>query len=195
LEKRGLTIQLQEKGCGQITGLGWGDEMRVGLIGQTRRVGAPRGYKVEMEVEYIFEWEYLNLIVNGLTGAIAWDWTPNMKSISIAPVLIKWATLGWKMIVWDQARGHRGSAYDDVKVQRIEQPPYSPELNPAERIFEYLRAKIEGKVYGTIEAKKAAVEVELEKLAHDPKTVKSLAGWHWIKRSVHDVVDSFMVSQ
>lgn len=195
MEKRGLTAKLQEKGCGQITALGWGDEMRVGLIGQTRRVWAPRGYKVEMEVEYIFEWEYLNLIVNGLTGAISWDWTPNMKSISIAPVLKKWATLGWKMIVWDQARGHRGPAYDDVKVQRIEQPPYSPELNPAERIFEYLRAKIEGKVYGTIAAKKAAVEVELEKLANDPASVKSLAGWYWIKRSVNDAVDSFMVSQ
>jgi len=189
LEKRGLTTQLQEKGCTQINTLGWGDEMRVGLIGQTRRVWAPRGYKVEMEVEYIFEWEYLNLIVNGLTGVIAWDWTPNMKSISIAPVLKKWAAQGWQTVVWDQARRHRGAAYEDVKVHRIEQPPYSPELNPAERIFEYLRAKIEGKVYGTIAAKKAAVETELEILASDPEKVKSLAGWAWIKRSV-----SFMVS-
>ena len=117
-----------------------------------------------------------------------------MKSISIAPVLKKWATLGWQTVVWDQARGHRGSAYEDVKVQRIEQPPYSPELNPAERIFEHLRAKIEGKVYGTIAAKKAAVEVELEKLANDPETVKSLAGWAWINRSVQEAVNSFMVS-
>ena len=27
--------QLQEKGCANFTSLGWGDEMRVGLIGQT----------------------------------------------------------------------------------------------------------------------------------------------------------------
>lgn len=169
--------------------------MRVGLIGQTRRVWAPRGYKVEMAVEYVFEWEYLNLIVNGLTGAISWDWAPNMKSASIAPILKIWAALGWQSVVWDQARGHRGSAYDDVKVQRIEQPPYSPELNPAERIFEHLRAKVEGRVYGTITAKKSAVEVELEKLANDPEKVKSLAGWDWIKRSVHEAVNPFMVSQ
>lgn len=194
MEKRGLTAQLQEKGCENIAGLGWGDEMRVGLIGQTRRVWAPRGYKVEMEVEYTYEWEYLNLIVNGLTGSISWDWTPNMKSISIAPVLKDWSKLGWQIVVWDRARGHRGSAYENVKVQRIEQPPYSPQLNPAERIFEYLRDRIEGKVYGTIEAKKNAVEAELEKLTEDPDKVKSIAGWHWIQRSVHDAIDSFMVS-
>jgi hypothetical protein len=194
LEKRGLTAQLQEKGCKDFASLGWGDEMRVGLIGQTRRVWAPRGYKVEMEVEYIFEWEYLNLIVNGLTGTISWDWTPNMKSISIAPVLKDWWEQGWEIIVWDRARGHRGSAYDDVKVQRIEQPPYSPQLNPTERIFEFLRDKVEAKVYGTIEAKKVAVETELKKLANDPVKVKKMAGWHWIQRSVNDAVDPFMVS-
>jgi hypothetical protein len=195
LEKRGLTAQLQEKGCKDFASLGWGDEMRVGLIGQTRRVWAPRGYKVEMEVEYIFEWEYLNLIVNGLTGTISWDWTPNMKSISIAPVLKDWWEQGWEIIVWDRARGHRGSTYDDVKVQRIEQPPYSPQLNPAERIFEFLRDKVEAKVYGTIEAKKAAVDTELKKLANDPQKVKKMAGWHWIQRSVSDAVYPFMVSQ
>lgn len=168
--------------------------MRVGLIGQTRRVWAPIGYKVEMEVEYVFEWEYLNLIVNGLTGTIAWDWTPNMKSASIAPLLKNWAKEGWEIVVWDRARGHRGPAYDDVNVQRIEQPPYSPQLNPAERVFEYLRDKIEGKVYGTISAKKAAVEVELEKLATQPDLVKRIAGWDWIQRSVHAALDKFMAS-
>ncbi|HUW14216.1 MAG TPA: hypothetical protein VM537_31125 [Anaerolineae bacterium] len=44
--------------------------MRVGLIGQVRRVWAPRGVKVEQLVEYKYEWEYLNLAVNGLTGQL-----------------------------------------------------------------------------------------------------------------------------
>jgi hypothetical protein len=191
LEKRGLTAQLQEQNCTAVAGLGWGDEMRVGLIGQVRRRWVPRGYKLEMEVEYIYEWEYLNLIVNGLAGEMSWDWTPNMKSVSIAPVLENWGEHGWKTVVWDRARGHRGIAYDDVKVQRIEQPPYSPQLNPAERMFEYLRDQIEGKVYGTIAAKKKAVDTELQKLVNDPELIKSLAGWDWIHRSVHQAIDHF----
>lgn len=158
--------------------------MRVGLIGATRRVWAPRGVKVEQVVEYKFEWEYLNLAVNGLTGQLHWDWTENMKSQSIAPVVKEWGEQGVKILIWDGARGHQGMAYEEVKVKRINQPAYSPQLNPAERVFEYLRDRIEGQVYGTIAAKKAAVEAELKKLVETPARIKSLAGWNWIRESV-----------
>jgi len=158
--------------------------MRVGLIGQVRRVWAPRGIKVEQAVEYKREWAYLNLAVNGLTGELRWDWTENMKGASIAPVVKQWTDEGVDTIVWDRARGHRGAAYQDVNAKLIEQPPYSPELNPAERVFEYLRSKIEGQVYGTIVVKKQAVEVELRELSAAPEKIISLAGWDWIRQSV-----------
>jgi len=158
--------------------------MRVGLIGQVRRVWAPRGIKVEQAVEYKYEWEYLNLAVNGLTGELRWDWTENMKGESIAPVIKQWTDEGVDTIVWDRARGHRGVAYQDVNAKLIEQPPYSPELNPAERVFEYLRSKIEGRVYGTIVVKKQAVEMELRRLSAAPEKIIGLAGWEWIRQSV-----------
>lgn len=158
--------------------------MRVGLIGQVRRVWAPRGIKGEQAVEYKREWAYLNLAVNGLTGELRWDWTENMKGESIAPVVKQWVDEGVDTIVWDRARGHRGVAYQNVKAKLIEQPPYSPELNPAERVFEYLRSKIEGQVYGSIVVKKQAVEVELQELSAAPEKIISLAGWDWIRQSV-----------
>lgn len=166
--------------------------MRVGLIGQVRRVWAPRGVKVEQLVEYKYEWEYLNLAVNGLTGQLRWDWTEDMKGVSIAPVVKRWEEEGVEFLVWDGARGHHGSAYEEVKVKRIKQPAYSPQLNPAERVFQYLRAEIEGQVYGTIAAKKAAVEAELGKLAATPTSVTSLAGWDWIRQSVSGLPESNM---
>jgi transposase len=162
----------------------WGDEMRVGLMGQVRRVWAPRGVKVEQVVEYKREWAYLNLAVNGLTGQLRWDWTENMKGESIAPVVKQWAEQGVEVVVWDRARGHRGPAYAEVSVKLIEQPPYSPQLNPAERVFQYLRDKIEGLVYGTIAAKKAAIEAELRALSSARDRIRSLAGWDWIRQSV-----------
>ena len=67
-----------------------------------------------------------------------------------------------------------------VGVVLVEQPAGSPELNPAERVFEELRRKIEGRTYEDIEAKVAAVETELKELAADPHRVRSLAGWDWI---------------
>lgn len=158
--------------------------MRLGLIGQLRRVWASRGVKVVQHVEYKYQWAYLNLAVNGVTGSVKWCWTKDMKAASIAPVVKQWAAAGVQYLVWDRARGHHGDAYDGIEVERVFQPPYSPELNPAERVFEYLRDKIEGLVYGCIASKKAAVERELEVLALDPERVRSLAGWCWIRDAV-----------
>ena len=169
--------------------------MRVGLMGQVRRVWAPRGVKVEQVLEYKREWAYLNVAVNGLTGQLRWDWTANMKSESIASVVKQWAEQHVAVVVWDRARGHRGSAYAEVLVKLIEQPPYSPELNPAERVFEYLRGKTEGQVYGTMAAKKTAVEAELRALVSAPDKIRSLAGWDWIRQSVAGLWQSNTVFQ
>ena len=109
--------------------------------------------------------------------------------------MTKWSQRRVQFLVWDRARGHRGALYQPLRLQRIEQPPYSPELNPAERVFEYLRDAIEGKVYGTIAAKKAAVEAALETLAEDPEKVKRLTGWQWIRESVEALADSNMALQ
>ena len=78
-------------------------------------------------------------------------------------------------------------------VKRITQPAYSPQLNPAERVFQYLRAEIEGHVYGTIAAKKKAIEAELVALAAASARVQSLAGWDWIRQSVSGLPESNMV--
>jgi hypothetical protein len=195
LEKGGLSAQLTAVGCTDSAGLCWGDEMRIGLIGQVRRVWAPRGIKVVQVIEYKRVWAYLNLAVNGVTGQVSWGWTENMKAVSIAPIVKQWGEEGVSVVIWDRARGHRGPAYVDVPVQLIEQPPYSPELNPAERVFEYLRSKVEGRVYDTIGAKKQAIEAELERLAAAPERVKSLAGWDWICESVNSLSSQNTVFQ
>jgi hypothetical protein len=184
LAKGRLTTELQAAGLDDGQGVFWGDEMRVGLIGSVRRVWASVGVKVVQLLEYKYEWAYLNLAVNGLTGVLLRDWTPDLKATSIAPVVQSWSAPGVAAVVWDRARGHRGSAYADALVKRIEQPPCSPELNPAERVFEYLRAQIEGVTYGTVANPQHAVEEELRKLADDPEAVKQIAAWQWIQDAV-----------
>ena len=169
--------------------------MRVGLIGCVRRVWTPRGVKIRQPVEYTREWAYLHVAVNGLRGKLMWAWTDNMKAESIVPVVKQWGRRRVKFLVWDRARGHRGALYDSVRVQRIEQPPYAPQVNPAERIFQHLRAAIEGKIYGTLAAKKAAKKAALVELAATPSKGKSLTGWKWIRKSVEALSESDMALQ
>lgn len=158
--------------------------MRLGLIGQVRKVWAPVGVKIVQPLQYTYEWVYLNIAVNGLTGTLKWDWTENMKSITISNVVKGWQAEGVEIIIWDRAPGHRGDAYQDIEVKRIEQPPYSPELNPAERVFQFLRDKIEGVVYDTLEAKKEIVEGYLNALVASPERIQSLTAWGWIQQAV-----------
>ena len=63
-------------------------------------------------------------------------------------------------------------------------PPYSPELNPAERVFEEVRGWVEGTVYPTIEDKVNAVEGFLTELESDPDRVRTLTGWEWIEEAI-----------
>ena len=195
MEKRGLSAELAKAEIRDAATVAFADEMRVGLIGQVRRRWVPKGFKLEQKVEYKYEWAYLNLAVNGITGKFMWDWTENMKGASIAPVVQQWHTeQGVKAVVWDGARGHRGPAYEDVPVARIQQPAYSPQVNPAERVFEYLRSQIEGIVYGSIDAKKQVVEAELENLAQHPERVKSIAGWPWIRQAFDSLTNASVVN-
>jgi hypothetical protein len=66
----------------------------------------------------------------------------------------------------------------------VEQPPASPELNPAEWVFEELRRAVEEKVDARIEDKVVAVGRELERLEADPDRVCQLTGWSWITAAV-----------
>ena len=181
MEKRGLSERLEAAGSPQA--VFFADEMRVGLIGQVRRRWTPRGFKLRQAVEFTYEWSYLNLAVDPMKGILKWSWTRNMKALSIAPVLGNWSG-EIEALIWDGARGHFGSEYDEIEIERIQQPPYAPELQPAERVFEYVRGQIEGIVYGKLKAKKDAVETALQELAACPEQVKSLTGWDWIRRSL-----------
>ena len=58
----------------------------------------------------------------------------------------------------------------------VVQPPYSSELNPADRVFEEVRRWTEGRVCGSIEVVVVAESAYLRGLESDPRRVRSLAG-------------------
>ncbi len=83
-------------------------------------------------------------------------------------------------LVWDGAPGHRDARVGRIGLPLVSLPPYSPELNPAERLFEVIRAAIEGEVYADLSAKCARVDTILAHWDSHPDQVRSIAGWSWI---------------
>jgi hypothetical protein len=186
VEKRGLKQHLTAAGLQKGAAIVEVDEMRLGLQGRVRRVWASRGVKVVQKVQFVFEWTYLLLGVNPLTGRLIWDWIDSMRQADLLPAVASWSL---DAAIWDRASSHRGKQVSQLAFKRIFQPAYSPELNPAERIFEELRRAVEGVIYETLEAKKQAVELQLRQLATDPQRVKRLVGWDWLCAALDSLPD------
>jgi hypothetical protein len=157
------------------------DELRLGLHGRTRRVLAPRGVKVVQRVQVEYRWRYLLLAVAPLTGELHWAWIERMRQEHLQPVLEEWELA---CVVWDGAPSHKGKQIAELETKRIALPAYSPELNPAERVFEEIRARVEGVVYASLDAKQAEAETYLKELQDDPERVKQLCGWAWLDEAL-----------
>jgi hypothetical protein len=155
--------------------------MRLGLQGQVRRVLAPKGVKIIQPLQREYKYEYLFLSVNPMSGNLRWEWIARMKQELIKPILQSWAIL---LTIWDGAGVHRSKVLAELSGERIIQPKYSPELNPAERIFQEVRRWVEGKVYANLAAKRQAAEDFLRELAADPKRVISLCCFDWIEQAL-----------
>jgi len=89
-------------------------------------------------------------------------------------VLRGWKAAGAQGVVWGHAAFPKGKAVGEGGRPTL--------LNPAERVFEAVRRWVEGRRYGRIEAKKAAVEEVLRWLEAEAK-VSSLVGRRHIRQA------------
>lgn len=178
---------MTEAGITTEQAVGWADEMRIGLMGTTRRVWGRRGVKVVQPIQQERDWRYLHLVCDPLGGRLWWGWYYTMDGEATTQLVMATRDeTDLAALVWDRAPSHRTASVRAVGLPLIEQPPYAPELNPAERVFEHLRAGIEGRVYPSIAEKLSAVEAMLQELDADPARVKRLIGWQWIRTALAD---------
>ena len=77
----------------------------------------------------------------------------------------------------------------EISFERISLPPYSTELNPCERVFEWLRGKIEGEVYASLDHKRHVIDQLLRSLNADKLHLGQLVGWQWIHKAFVTTLD------
>jgi len=153
------------------------DEMRFGLWGQVRRRWGLRGVKIVQPKQIEFAWNYLVLAVDVIHLDVKWAWSQRMNQTHLKPIFEQW---NLETVIWDGASSHRGQDIGQLPMTRIFLPAYSPELNPAERIFEELRREIEGFVYPSIQVKQHRIDQFLRRLCSDKQRLVSLVSWDWI---------------
>jgi transposase len=185
VEKGGLAQALAAVGLTRASRIGHADERRLGLRGTSRRVWGRRGVKVRQRRQLRYAWWYLFAAVDGPAGPVSWTWLDAMRAADLVPLMAALrANAPLDAVVWDGAASHRDAAVRAVGVPLIQLPRYSPELNPAERLFEEVRRRVEGRVYPTLADKVAAVNAFLDELDADPARVRRLCGWDWITAAI-----------
>jgi hypothetical protein len=176
-----MTAALAAAGVTRDEGVVCADEMRLGLRGQARRVLAPRGVKVTQRLQMTYRWTYLLLAVDPQAGTLRWRWLERCRADAIKACLADWDL---DAVIWDGAGSHRARLLADLPTRRVLLPPYSPELNSAERVFEELRRRLEGRTYATVVDKPTVADAYLMALAADPTRVKQLCAWAWLVEAI-----------
>ncbi len=65
------------------------------------------------------------------------------------------------------------------------QPPYSPELNPSERVWQYIKQKLSWGLYDNLDEIKEKVRSFLEEFLTE--TIALIAGWDYIRSAIATV--------
>lgn len=83
------------------------------------------------------------------------------------------------VIQMDQAPAHCSTTLEiPENVILILQPPHSPELNPAERVWQDLKHDLKGEAFATLDELRAALRESLELMT--PEWLASLTQYHYI---------------
>ena len=85
-------------------------------------------------------------------------------------------------MVLDGAGWHKaGTLVVPNNMRLVSLPPYAPELNPVEHLWDELREKSFGiVVFDSLDALEDHLEISLREMETDKEKVLSIVGWPWI---------------
>lgn len=161
------------------------DEGRFGLLGKPRRCWAPAGVRPVVGARLLRKFSYAFAAVSphdGVMDSLILPWVnASTMSMFLATVSQRHPD-EYIVMVMDQAGWHIAHELEVPKNMRLVLlPPYSPEINPAEHIWDALRENCIGNtVFATLDAADKALSKGLRSLESDPERMQSLTGFEWI---------------
>ena len=166
--------------------LWWQDEARIGQQGTLTRVWAERGSRPRAPRDQRYDWAYLFGAVCPARDAGAALVLPMADSEAMNLHLAEISrnvTPGSHAVVlldgagWHQTGG-RLAVPDNISLLKL--PAYSPELNPVENVWQYLRQnRLANTVFDSYDAIVDACCDAWNTLAAQPGTIRSIATRQW----------------
>ena len=167
------------------------DEARVGQKGTHGYIWAPVGTRPLMVRDNRHDSAYIFGAICPLRGVGAAMITPaantEMMNLHLAEISTQVAKNAIAVLICDGAGWHQlgGALVVPANIVLLRLPPYSPELNPMENVWDYLRQnKLCAQVWNTYDDILEACKIAWNWLIDDPNRIQSIGSHDWASVNV-----------
>lgn len=163
------------------------DEHRIGLKPILRKVWALVGTRPIAVVQHRYEWLYVYGFVEPKTGKTHWYLIPTVNTNWLNVVLTTFAnevsasSQKIVLLVQDRAGWHQSKKVKlptGIEVEFL--PPYSPELQPAERLWALVDEPVVNKHFETIDELENILAERCCRLQLMENEIKNLTNYYWL---------------
>ncbi len=162
------------------------DEMRFGTRTELARKWTAKGFRPSGEQKIGYEYGYLSVAINPLTGKVFALLLPDMRVESFQAFISEFRKFegGEVRLMTDGAAAHHSPRIELATNLSLEHlPAYSPELNPVERFFKELRKELKNRVFDSYEDVERAVVQALKPYLKEKERVTQLTCYSWLQNT------------
>lgn len=155
------------------------DESRFGLLSIPRRCITRKGVKPIVPYQHRFQNFYLFGAYSPINGDCLTLELPYCNADGVQLFLDRLAEHHpeeFKIVLLDNGAFHHSKQlYIPKNIHLLFIPPYSPELNPAEKMWRYIKDRIANQVFQTLNHISDAIKDIIQKIT--PQCIASITGW------------------
>lgn len=175
----------RQASAGRQVRLMFQDEARFGRINDPRRCWAPKGFRPEVGMQIVREYTYAFGAASPHDGTLDTLVLPVVTAEAMSIFLAEVARRHpeeFILMVLDGAGWHRANNLVVPENMRLEAlPPYSPQLNPMEHIWDEVREKwFANEVFDSLDGVEDRLVEALVSLERNQDLVASITGFDWL---------------
>jgi len=167
------------------------DESRYGLLPVHRRCWTQKGLRPQKRWQTRYDWSYCYGALDVVEGKTIFLQTPTVNlqwTEAFLDQIKKQYPEHEHIVVWDGAGFHPKESFHERVPEGIYivlLPPYSPELNPIERLWDLIQDQTSNKLWPSIKRLDQVVAEHLREWWENPNRVIQLVGKGWIRSSAN----------
>jgi hypothetical protein len=161
------------------------DEARFGRMVRIRRCWSPAPLRPSVSNGYEREFVYVYAAVSPIEGEMDWMVSQKMNTVQMSLFLSQVGAAhpeDFIVMVLDGASSHKAKDLQRPEnIRLVALPPYAPELNPQEHVWDELREKeFPNRVFNDLASVTRQLQSGLPKLSANREGLRSLTAWPWI---------------